>query len=113
MAETLSTTHPETHKALNTFQELHGPRANPHMRKAWTAAVVEDINQHGELAVLEGLAAAIHNFPSLERPFAFYRACLRQTGAAPPRNSPKEPGPALDQDAITRLINEAKEGTLT
>lgn len=111
----LSTFHPDAFQALVTFRKLHGEKANDHMFLAWADSVRLDIHAHGERAVIEALEATIENFPSLAFPFKFYRGCLKQARPQPATNgqaTPPSDSGGLDQDAIARLINEAKEGTL-
>lgn len=99
----------EVLKALATFRQLHGPKANDHMMRTWLDAIRTDVAQHSELDVIEALQATIDNFPSLSFPFKFYRACLKTTTNT---TTDKPTRGGLDTNAVNQLIADAKEGIL-
>lgn len=111
----LPTDHP-AFALLVTFSRLHKHRPNQAQFLAWSTTINADILEHGEPTVLEALTATNDNFPTLNYPFSFYRACLKQARAAPSffdvPGSGQPPPPALDPNAIDQLIADAKEGNL-
>lgn len=73
---------PAAHKALIAFRRVH-PRGVPDAQfSQWAQSVAEDVDEHGEAAVVAALQKAVDDFPSLRVPFRYYKTCLTPKAVA-------------------------------
>lgn len=112
-ASHLSTFHRPVFDALIVFRRLHGSKATDEMFRTWARQIQHDIHDHGQPVVAEALDAAIGNYPALNYPWSFYRACLKTAAARPAPTTAHDDTPKrLTKAEVDDMVQKAMKGLL-
>lgn len=111
-ASTLATQHRSAWAALIDFRRAQTKPPTDQLFAIWAKAALEDVRTHGEGPVIEALNVTAANANSLQTPWNYYRAIIRNANTNGQAQTTGPPDPLVTDDDLERMITLAKKGAL-